>query len=568
MSQNTLIKTEFNPYHVLNIPLNKQSDKKYVKDKFNALIKSFHSDKGGDSDMHQIILNSYKILQHPLKKFLVDNYNLELLSIIDESSEDFIILTKALSIGEKDVEYTDLITSQVKSYIDAMIKINNDNQENNIKIKLSSFNKCLYFEYIFNKHLLESNKYKEKTLKTIIENVNITISNTYKIYSNSTMSKVLNFKTDIRYNNTNRTSIVNINLEYLNNNKLPFMDSKYLQSNINLNYNNENNKINLSPSLLLIMPVTNNTTIQIKPSFKKIIKYVEIGHTPYDNKMHLGLKYSIYTSNITYSLNYKYTKSKQFSCFYKNDIKNKLSMLNLSHKEDNTTYSLTINTNKEFSYSNSIYLFRLFNLSFYLKSSLTVNQKSYSTIFYLLFKVKNIKFEIPFLISQEKNWLSYCFFTGFVILNSIFKRKKTKINDLMINISKIKAFLLKNSTSVVTNNNSFIKYAFYGTKQSMNGLFMNFITFGDLCLSDYIRKADNYIKNFEVESYSEEDVIIDISNQFINMNFTEIKDAVNKENNIFNFEGIYNIINTEVYYVVIYRIEDVISIKIIKNNDN
>lgn len=278
------------PYIVLNIPSNKKNNKKFIKETFNILMKSFHSDKGGNADLHKKLIQAYTIVSSPFKKYILDNYGLQFLSkaefkesmieflekiIIEiENKEKDLMKNHNSKVSEDNITSVSLIISQkeveqlkqineikflIKLLFDMLIYqldsisivnntmytenpvnssqckysiIHNSKHENNPNHPNSTDLNCSTKMTLF--YMLKQNKNKSFTINQLY----IMIQNKFILYQNDNNTK--NFSLSIS-NKVNTQSIkkftYKVDLNYSNTSFIPFTEQT-LTNNFSLGFNN------------------------------------------------------------------------------------------------------------------------------------------------------------------------------------------------------------------------------------------------------------------------------------------------------------------------------------------
>lgn len=605
-----------NPYNILNIPLSNRNDKKFIKERFNRLIKVSHSDKGGDSNFHFIILQAYKVLMNPLKKYILDRFGYEFINILDDTSEEFMIINKAFQIiepieGESSQERLRKqdLDRLIYDYIKELIK--RDSQKNKTtypNIKISLFNRFSYINYMINKYNTTNHSHdtgNTKKLKSIFENIHFIVDNSYVLYKDNKNSNSLSMKSSLKYINKNKSNEFNMELEYNKRIKVPLINN-FFHLNYLLkydNYNLLNNDYDSSLSMIrskfisrLYLYYNINSNVSCKINLKEDsakVKSSEI-HYSYDNYLGFMYKQGISNNKKTFLMNYMYdtNNKRQIGITYKTSPQKESLTLNFSSKQN--FFSVLLSSQREINLFSGINnVFNLFGLVFSFKNNLIYNNNTSLSIFYICFSYKTCQFELPILVFQDKTTKAPILFSVFTFFSYFFKNKsKTKgkinknLNLIKVNLllSNILSFNNRKSLLFLNDNRPYIINAFYGNYSSLLNIYNNYLIFGRECLLEYSRLSYDFLMNYKsydidyLNSVSEEEVIVDVSNQVSNYIGSTDRDSSYQSpdefykskifsKNIFNIEDVFNILEKrfEIYYIIVFEINSIEYVRIIRN---
>lgn len=407
-----LTQSNINPYIALNIPDYKKSDIKYIKKIFNDLIKCFHSDKGGDSNMHIILVEAYKILSNPFLKFVLDEYNYEVMLLIDLNEEDFITLNRIYlyleSLDKSNIKNKAFkldIIIKIKEYIECKLHndivdlLDNHKSEStyNIHYKitkstLSCYSNSLYLDYILSKHLFNDGLYNNFVIINKIKNIKFFMSHYLNLYEN----KKSNFKLEAKiasktyYSGKNTTEIelfIKKNLLYKTFNFFNFfkyfkfikLNQSHYQVYGSIKYNNDINSIFEQNTYNKI----NDNCIKLNKfkSFKVIKPCINI-MLPLTYKLAIGFKLNIKFISMTlikaFCLINKYIISNLTT-----KSNNKIIINN--NKDKNFKYYIPFNSLKtNYSYNKNVslqYKYNFFNYSQVYSLNYSINKSNNADIY-------------------------------------------------------------------------------------------------------------------------------------------------------------------------------------------
>jgi len=245
---NVFSSTNVDLYHLLDLE-HGESNQNLIKKNFSNLIKLFHSDRGGDSKFHQQLVEAYRILSDPTRKFIYDNYGLLGVYSLKEEDEDISIIETILTSPHSTEEDIKTIKIFLKKKIMKRIKklflysMNHDF----ITADITSNYTTGVFDYVYLKYLMET---KNLALGKNFVSTRFSLNNNFTLFKSKDNQKELslniNYSVDKSNLNTQHTYSINFN----NKLKLPFalkiFDNNYIDTDLELIYHNDSENLDIA----------------------------------------------------------------------------------------------------------------------------------------------------------------------------------------------------------------------------------------------------------------------------------------------------------------------------------
>lgn len=439
MANNVFGSNSVDLYHLLGLnPA--ESNQPVIKKNFSDLIKVFHSDRGGDSRFHQQIVEAYRILSNPSRKFVYDNFGLLAVYTIKEDDE---ILKMYEDVVDSDL-CTDNEKKIIKEYITKKIlKKLNDKYTKGLGEGLFEASEITtnwstgVLDYVYWTHFTD--KADQVSLGRSINFNKISFDNHFAVYTSENNNKELSVSIAYIADQGNYNCEHTYSLDYHTKVFLPenlklfeqnFFDLKMGAERI-VGYNDEDKDIHLKSAVQLYNFLKFNAlTFTISPSYSinnNQLNTLEVAlqHSP-SPSMFVQSKIDIMQKNCDFTFSYKKKKQKFITMLnfgnpfasgqFKRFSLGGFFFRNLSDKFSKSN-SLFLRQNGVFLSNESIIHWKHLSVKFISNMQFSKAKKGFkfTSTLNLGIQIGNFKVQFPVAIANEYNFFSH----GLILLSSI-----------------------------------------------------------------------------------------------------------------------------------------------------
>jgi hypothetical protein len=419
-------------YSVLDLKP-QEENQEIIKKKFKELIAMFHTDKFGSSDLNEKLMEAYKILSHPGRKFIYDNFGLSAVYLIKEDHEllkIFEYMAKTKAYTTEDIE---LIKRFIKRKIIKRINRNNENLFNTNELN-TDYNLMMnmgLLDYLIIKYYHEREVFM---LNLLILN-KITISNGFVLYrtkDNSTEVS-LNITNTMLPSKTELTHELGLNIAKKIFIPFKLFEKNFIDANFQLSYLNDFN-LNSSFTVLNLfkkefLELTVETNITLTENYELHLNDVNVG-LAINASNKLKFRYGIFSK--LPSINYETKVNKNDRLIWKLGLASRrfnffLIWIRGGNKRMSSS-TVSINDNSV-SFANSFILTKkIKQVEFKSSFSFIMGKRDVKTsaMFSIIFKYSMLRIEIPLIITKENNIFTNSLIFLSTIVGNLFTTFLTK----------------------------------------------------------------------------------------------------------------------------------------------
>jgi len=389
------------------------------------MIKIFHSDRGGDKELHKIILSAYKILSDPVKKLIFDNYgNVGLHLLSEKSNTKLKIIESILSDPNLTLEDRKTAKNYLMFKIDKQLKNfemvqKSTNKEANtiINSELNYTSQTAAFDYLISKYIYQKEKIM---LASIGSSKRIALEEQILLYTSKDQSHEVYLNVSLSVNPEKLITSEDFSIDVNKKISIPYtiFGQTFIDSSASIMFSDEGISLSQYIGIGNFCNV-NNLTFSVQPTInisKRVLQDKSIGLSwqNTNRSIYTSLKYLIFTKTIKSQSMYRFSDSERINF-----------ILNLSPSSYMVGGVYSVNNQKDKSNSFSVFLrnsmvilsseffyhLKFFDLDFKSSINLSKNEKSevidFSSMFTIGIKFKKFKLQFPIVISTSKSIFAF-----------------------------------------------------------------------------------------------------------------------------------------------------------------
>jgi curved DNA-binding protein CbpA len=544
---NVFDSTNVDLYHLLGLHPG-ENNQAVIKKNFSDLIKIFHSDRGGDARFHQQIVEAYRILSDPSKKFIYDNFGLFGVYAIKEDYELLQIFSDVISSTHLTQKEIEVIKDYVKNKIYTKLYENytNSQQSHFSSADISSSMSTGLLDYFY-KSSFEENKKNPVILGRKLSWNKISLDNGFSIYESEDNNKELSVNLNCSTDPKNHEAEISYGLDFSHKIFLPYnitlFEQNFLDNHISIerSHSNSHSDLNFKNSMTIYNFLKLPVNLGITPNyslFEKVLSGLELS-LDYGISNNLSTNLKVDPIHKTYDINLNLKRKKEKIITFLNLGKDRFTLgafyfRNLSSKFSKSN-SVFLKQNGLFCTNESIVHFKHMALKFTSNMNITKSENKFklNSSLVLALQLGTFKIQFPIVISSENNLLSHSLILLSSLLGNIFlsfrkhlsKKKASEHVKILNKLNKQKhtEFAGKNLQAYYNKNQ---------TEKSINGLIIN-----SAFLGEYTKMLNIY-KSLQLFGIyvNDDDTIFDVK---IPLTLHMVNSRIDIPIHFFEIEGLY-----------------------------
>lgn len=438
---NIFSSTNVDLYHLLELE-QCESNQIIIKKNFSNLIKLFHSDRGGDSKFHQQLVEAYRILSDPIRKYIYDNFGLVGVYSLKEVDEDIIIFETILSSPYSTKEDLEIVKNQIKKKISKKIQkiFFNSIDADFMSADISANYTTGLIDYLYLSYLLDNrNIYLGKKFV----NTRFAMNNNFSLFKSKDNQKELSLNVNYSVDKSNQTSQHSYSFNFNNKLNLPFglklFENNYLDTDYEITLHNDSENVDIAFKKTLTIHnffYQSPLSFTISPSYSLLGNYLEglelqLQHNASPSRS-IRTKLDILGKSLDSVLTWKPKNTNRKYIGFLNLGSNFLIGLYIHQVISNNqakSHSIMLRNNSIILNNESILIWKSF--IFKLTSGMQFVKKkenhiSFSSSITLQLQFKSLKINIPIVTATKSNVFNHCLiFFSTVLINigvSIYKK--------------------------------------------------------------------------------------------------------------------------------------------------